>query len=750
MRIKQVTVRLALAGAIAIVAPVVVAPYASAASPARIGVGVVSAQDVAVGPRADACDFSAVVSIPDPTAPRVLDSESVQQTQPGCCEATLDDNGNVVLPPGATDVQYDNVDTDTGRTTDLYPAANAGLDTWYAGQQDASDGCPWSIGGTVPPMDRYEDIDTLARDAGFTSPGADLVAAMDDEATALPSQVQRPAPDQMASLGEIPDACWDDPTAEVGTGQSGQCSAGRRLNPRLPFSGRDVIYVHGFDPQALADELSGVPGAQTRWPGDRAEFESGYWKGRADELWNDQITRELKRGVSTNVPTNRYLTVAWPSTQWLAYGVHAFLSQVAAAMANGTGVVEDATGSDRGFCETGCVVVSDSTGGPLVDAALAIASLTETPPFAALGDLTWLPPRIFTHVAFSPAFQGSHYATLAAALGWAVAFLGPLCELVDWVMTNVFDITLPCGHSSDIARSALTDLAVPVMQAVWQPLVAATPVPTLVAAGAHPTSIGYDSALKYASPFVKMLFHPGLDDGIVSLDSQCATLSNWRDAPQTFVARPTFYDAPANYSLVSAGLPPVFVARAYDMGISTARGLYYYVDQVVGADLGTPAFWTALGTGTLPAHFAASLYHVAAACVPYVSPTGMVEPVARATTPVRMPNHYSFLLAAADHLTPGIGPYATGCYESTFGGGQDCSSNANDEEVRAIDDPAVYARGLVKPAIGGQVVEHVKGRRVSFRIGFIRVRFWIWRRVYHRLAGWESSTEPDYAYRYVG
>lgn len=690
-----------------------------------------------------------------------------------CFDPPTDEHGNVVLPPNATDVQVgDEEENDNGRIVDRYAAHDTADDEWYENVD-----CPWSIGGDVPDVGGYLDLDGQLREAGFESTAGEIAGTLDAKSDALLAAVQRPDAAGMISHGRIGPRCpsraveravaqrlraVEQPRATSNAPAppgNGACVDSRKLAGDAPFGGRDVIFVHGLDRDPINAKLAGSTAPRAEWPDDPAAFQQGgYWKQRANGYWQDHITRYLKGGNAAAPPTNRYLVVSWPSTQSLGHGVHAFLSQAAAAMATGAEVVPDASGDTHGFCAKGCVVQSHSTGGPLVSVALAVARLSRTLPFSAIGDVSWLPERVRAHVAYMGAFSGSHYATVAAWLGWLTAFTRPMCELADWVMTNALATQVSCSHTPVIAESVLTDLAVPIMQTVWRPLAALTPIPVLTVAGAHPSGMGDDeSGAKPFSAVMKLLLHHGMDDGVLQMDSQCAAVGTWRQAPMSYTARPSVADAAANAGLLQSGLPPVISTRAYDMGINSTRAVRYYVDHVVGAQLGTPQFWAALalGPGGLQGHFAASMYRASAGCMRYLSPTGMVQPVLFRKHPgssqqTRLPNHYSFLMAASDHRVGARGLFDTLCYEVTIGSGRSCTaSTMNSEEVPAVDDRYVYTRGLVNWRFRDAIRESEKGKAIRFRIFGRRFKIWIWKRTYHRLDGWQQKIAPDYVYAYV-
>ena len=75
------------------------------------------------------------------------------------------------------------------------------------------------------------------------------------------------------------------------------------------------------------------------------------------------------------------------------------------------------------------------------------------------------------------------------------------------------------------------------------------------------------------------------------------------------------------------------------------------------------------------------------------------------------------------------------------------------EEVRAIQDEAVFARHLVSVQVAALQDELVAGDKVTFSLtAFGRTlsyTWWIWKRTYHLLQGWEQKKPSDYVYDFV-
>jgi hypothetical protein len=687
--------------------------------------------------------------------PAVKRVEDAPEQLDGC------DTGDSEAPAGSVAADGP-VDENNGPVQNLYPSQDTTTDNWY----DDDLGCDWSIGGTVPPDALDTGVDKAVAGLGDAAT-KDLVNDLGKvEGQALHMAEGRP---QVPT--DLPAVTYCEQTAASKACQYTAPPNPPALHANQPFGGRDIIFVHGFQVAPIAAKInsSGSP-ASTKWPGNPGQFigAGGYWKMNADAYWGSHITKYLG---STTSPSNRYLTVAWPSTQWLVYGAHALLTETARAMNDGTGVVPTSNGDKSGFCARGCVIVSHSTGGPLVDVAMSIAKHT-----TLFGDLRFIPDHMRAHVAFSGAFSGSGFATPALYLGLATVGSAPLCQLGAAVVNALGASVGGCGSLTAIVESVLLDLVPPVMNGLWGPVIDKTPVQTLTIASEHPSSYGSTTSYSYPLVFLKWLLSRGFDDGVLPMNSTCATYSNPPTLPEAlfpdnigwpsgYVAKPTVLDAAINTQL-GVLAPHTYpetpvVARVFDM-YNAGRGVGFYLDQVGDRYLayflnpGSPVNWVP--------------YYVAAGCTPYVAPNGMVQPVALTATHAlwhqeedtnplnRYGNHYSFLQSTGDHF----GYEEAGhCYEGYFTANHACTGNEkidNAEEVRAVMDDTVYVHpcaqagpecapllsGLVKTSVG----EEVHGQPLCKKWKWCR-RIWIWKRVYHRMIGWRTNTEADYAYRYI-
>jgi hypothetical protein len=450
-----------------------------------------------------------------------------------------------------------------------------------------------------------------------------------------------------------------------------------------PFNGADIIYVHGLLVKPMSDALGGG-GAKPEWPTDASDFMSpgGYWRMEAQSYWATHVAELLdSRGAR-----NRVLYVGWSPLQRVEYAAHTVLAQIADAMVSGNGVVlrdpADPRGDD-GFCQPSCVLISHSTGGLVSDIAMSLAANPAAAPgpyVAAFQGLGWIPAHVRVQVGLGAPYSGNQYASAAMALA---AGLGPPVSLCPPAMSLLTGPQVACPSFAPLLHSVLRDLIPEVAQTQWRPVVVATPVPVLTIAGGN-----------HAAYFpVKRLFAAGFDDGVVNMDSGCGRSVPWPGWP--------------------SGYSPSAWRRVYDMGISTGRAIPFFSEQRF------EPHWS-----PMPAPRAS------AACSPWKSPAGMVQPVGGfLSAPQHDPraylaNHYSFIQTTETHTT----------------GLKDCHEKPA-EDVLAVATQQTYS--FVNGGISGLQEETVVGRRL------FKTKKWIWKRTYHRLQGWTARCAVDYAYEWV-
>lgn len=633
--------------------------------------------------------------------------------------AVLNPDGQVVLPADATEVEAEvDVDEDMGQLSDLYPNLDTTTDAFYANLP-----CEPSIGGTLPADEppTQAEIDAETQLTDFENAG---------------DPRERDPPDLADIESFTMGGCFTLPAA--GAAVPVDCNSPLFLNSNAPFEGRDIIYVHGLAFEHIKDRIENPPGASgpphpsnALWPHDAAEFlnAGGYFNAFAANYWAEHIIEHLGQGwqwISSppgpvyQTKPNRYMMAAWSSSQSMEFGQHVLLTQIQRAIVSGAGVVTPGSypkNWQRPFCSNGCIVISHSTGSPLFSSAMGRAGAGD---FGTGGEQ--IVPYMAAHVSFAGAISGSRFATAGLAAANAAASTtgtaNALCTLFD----NVFGTSNACNaNMAFIPTTILYDLVPSVTQSKWGPAIDASRVPTVTFAGGHP--IG-----EY---FVSASLLPGIDDGVVSMNSACGNPN------------------PVSPNVLPAsGVSVTSLVKAFDMSPSgLARAAKIFIAQK-----------------NLKASPPTSNY-LAATCTPYLSPTGMVMPVTSSFSGTqfdarkRYRNHYSFVQHLGEHSYDGGGS-VNNRWPSVTGDPATATrryipyGTFNVEESSAVTDASIYTRSidnngtrLAKP-IGSR--EHVRGRKLSFKLFGKRRTWWIWKRTYHTLDKGEQKQSSHYAYEFVG
>ncbi len=645
-------------------------------------------------------------------------------------EAVLGPDGNVIFPAGATDMTApEDVDEDLGLVSDLYPDLDTTTDAFYALLP-----CEPSIGGELPPEALEEPTpDEIEAEEYLQKFEAGPVEGIVGELALAP----------MPELPAIPEftvgSCMINRKAFP-------CDSPQFLSAGLPFEGRDIIYVHGLAMPHITDLLNSVTSpAGAQWPHDATAFldPGGYFWDYAEAVWRDHIRENLVDPVNLGsqvagwqftaadaapvyVPKgNRFLRVAWSSNQTIEYAQHAMLTQIYLAITTNRNVVTPPTypaGFVRPFCSNGCIVISHSTGGLVVTSALGLAMEGTFGPGARA-----IPERIRAHVALSSALSGSRVATVGVAIAMRAGPVpGLLCDAFDdFLGVN----TCTINDLGVVRNGILRDLIPEVSQVVWGPdqgtRAGRSPVPTVTVAGGHPLGTGNG---------VTKIMLPGLDDGAVSMNSSCGNPN--RVEPGT---------------LAPSGAIVTSFAKAFDFSFDPGRLARAVKNFVSHRNL-------KMGQGGAP--FAD---YLAAACTPYVSPTGMVMPIANPLSGSnldarrRWPNVFSFIQGSLTHSYDGGGDAANPWPSSASMPAVWPRSylqflTINNEESSAVTDGNIFAQAadgtyLVKPI---PTHETVRGRKVTFKLFGKRRTWWIWKRTYHWLERSDVKQSSHYVYEYVG
>lgn len=674
----------------------------------------------------------------------------------------LDKGGLPVLPPEAFEIEtMEDVDEDEGTLSALYPDIDTSTDAFYSDLL-----CSPSIGGTLPP----EEL-----------PSPDVVAATDfvDSyenkywgAEAIEALLSNGFPKLPKIEGYTPGDCYfisEATAASPASRKPADCNNVGFLNADAPFEGRDVIYVHGFNTEHMAARINDPTGPASKlWPDDAGEFLNvgGYFRDTAQSYWTPHLIEHLSAPAGSTawpgagwqwtatdpVPVyvpkpNRYLVVAWNTNQSIEYAQHALLMQIYLAITANRNVVTPANfpaGQVRPFCSNGCVIIGHSTGPLITNSAFGRAVNGD---FGPGGEQ--IAHQVLIHVSMDGAISGSRIATA----GLAVAALGTpfaaasnvLCPIVD-DLTGTHNA---CNADlSFLLTSVLRDLVPTVSQGLWGDSVDMSPVPTVTIAGGHPRG-------NQAEGLTQWLL-PGMDDGVVTMNSACGN------------PNPVF---PNTLNQVPSGITVQQQVKAFEFSNwlpRLLRGTKLWVSQ-----------HNLMAIGANPGYLAAS-------CTPYLSPSGMVIPVAnnwagtQRDARKRYHNHYSFMQSLSEHSYDGGGSLIPSLWPSYTAGpaselrqytplnvtGTTAVSGINVEESRVVTDATAYTMlldsngtHLIKP-VDMHVIK--RGQRIRFHMPFNignctkqgALRYycqrWIWKRTYHLADKWEQKQSSHYVYEFVG
>lgn len=658
--------------------------------------------------------------------------------------AVFDAGGKVVLPAEATEVEPEAVvEEDLGLLADLYPGMDTSTDEFYENLP-----CEPSIGGVLPEeqLPTQDELDAEAYVAAF-------------EETEVPAIVEELNIDPMPPVSllnafTLADCFMRTPGSDALTPT--RCDSPLFLDGTQPFEGRDIIYVHGLAMDHIKDKLThpqSPMGAShpsyKLWPQDAAEFtdDGGYFRVYAENYWRDHIREHLDMGwqyTSTDpapvyIPkANRYLLIAWSSNQTIEFAQHAMLTQIQQAMMTNKNVKTPPNypaAYERPFCSNGCIVITHSTGSPITSTAMSLADFG----FFGAGGRE-IPDHIAAHISFAGAISGSRLAsiTMAVTVGVVDPVTGAsnvLCGILDWLVNNADTCA---ADASFISTSILRDLVPAVAQGVWGPWINSSPVPTVTSAGGHPTG-------SYVATGFML---PGIDDGVVTMNSACGNPN------------------PVQPGLLPpSGLTTYSLIKSFDM---SENGSYL---SRAGTVFGNQKNLKAL---------AGPLY-LAGTCTPWLSPTGMVMPVASGwagtslDARMRFANHYSFIQSLGEHSYDGgsstANPWPSASLPPDVAGTTRQYlpyAVANLEESSATINNGIFSRVLdsndTRLAKKIDVREIVRGRKISFRMPFAipagnckrrgplnyYCHVWVWKRTYHLLDKWETKQSSHYAYEFIG
>ncbi|MFN0012944.1 MAG: HYR domain-containing protein, partial [Saprospiraceae bacterium] len=692
-----------------------------------------------------------------------------------CYFATLDSDGNIVpsigqLDPNCPPVEED-VYLDMGSVNDVYGYCNPapdGVDTWY---ELCADSCE-SLGGEIP-----DDLANFIKNDSLNQYMMDSLGVNDSTLMADLGHFQDSLElaysnvnllDSMASLGAFAFDCRSLPPQGPAPD-----------DPNSPFKGYDIVFVHGLRTTPLEERLlNSDPLAFTKWPANRNEFYNGYWKRGANAYWYEHTNRYLKTSVNSNFSvnqngtyTNRYIVVSHPATQSFVFGAHSVMEQIANAMLNGQGVINCSPTEQRPkntFGHNGFIIISHSDGAPLSDIVLSTSDLTRFPPLNfLLGDVSFIADRCQLHVALQGAFGGSNYASLALM---AAAATTPLQFALD-LAEPLLGFQAP-GPAPWLFTSELLDMSI--TKKLWGPLMNRVPVCVLTVSGGHPTDFGADGTKypklnKVISLIAKHTIQHGFDDGVLCVESQAPNTDSRKNYPNRYYPKLGIATVAGLAAAANTGNPKAlqFAAllneRIYDMGIDKSRAVRYYLDQKLDLLVADKLFGQSLPGGFVvdnilgPYSNVVKYLFASSGVIPWLSPSGMVQPVRFARFPglnaydalKRYDNHYSFIQSTADHYSGSIGSFGNyPNYEHT-----NVTGVPNGEESRVVTSNDVYTKCGVSSGMRNLQREYVRGKSKTFTIKIFKFRktftFWIWKRKYHLLQDYETKNELDYLYETV-
>jgi hypothetical protein len=730
-----------------------------------------------------------------------------------CYLVDMDSLGNIIYPdlldPDCPPVIEDSIDRFMGSVSDIYYrcGADLGIDTFYA-NPNCPDTCA-SIGGDIPDsvinFIVYDSISNYLDSIGFDSIGEMTRSFLDLEET-LKDHIGNLL-DTLFSLGALPVPCDSLPPKGPPPDPSGVS----------PFSGRDIVFVHGYRLPPLCEQIErNAQGGKPlpRWPAERDSFyeNDGYWKSGANKYWSDHIKEYLHYDLETgqHVPgtttyKNRFLVVAHPVTQSGIFAVHAILAQIGRAMRENKGVVNCGDPRpDEKFGQNGFVIISHSAGSLFSNVAMSVAKLTGGYSLMGLklGDISYINERVDLHIALQGAFGGSSYAP-GILLASTIPGLGSLVQSftareqdehgcphapqlsdLPWLYTSQsLDMTIPHFiYGGELFEKLCNLWNNPINPACYLKgvnFIQDTPMDVITVAGGHPSSYGIcePNPTKHSLFYQivgKHLFHQGFDDGVLSIDGQGGNSDRRLHFPNRYLAKPGWLTLLAVSQFHDIGW--LINEKVWDMGIPPQRAVGYYLDQkldILVAKLKNDfVCWFLPGSPLClrpppPPAGVHEFAYASAGCVPWLSPTGMVQPVLTSREPdeksydalKRWNRHYSFIQSAADHfsgptdldnLNDPSPPYPN--YYRTYG-------KENYEEVRVITNSHLYTT-LVNgnPIVHYSMIplqkETIRGKGITFtiKIPFIKKRWtwklWIWKRKYHFLEDGQYH-QLHYVYDYL-
>jgi len=339
----------------------------------------------------------ALVNDQNLTINALIDRVCLTEVTGGGCGEEVDTT--VALPDGFDINNSDPVVTDfeylLGSVTDLYPTEDTSSSEWFLEGNGSSLECT-TVG---------ENAYTAEEEAEFED-----AESNDSEITDLHNDLDQWVRDNNDTT------VYENNDTNLTTIQplnTEKCTE-RIVDYNRPFSGRDIVYVHGLQKDAI-DDLKRLPWNQKhrgRWPMDPNAFTSqGSYYGVAYPYWKDHIEQAL--GSMTN-PNNSYMIATWSALQRAKVGINAILHEIRDARSGNNDLVQlskNAKEHHQCFGDNGIVFVTHSTGGMLVSLMFGDMEEHKNDPGYANYVEPSLQELFDAQVGFNAAYRGSAVAT---------------------------------------------------------------------------------------------------------------------------------------------------------------------------------------------------------------------------------------------------------------------------------------------------------------------------------------------------
>jgi len=396
-------------------------------------------------------DFSslaiALVNDQNQTVNALIDRVCLVEVNGGGCGEEVDVTINV--PDGFDINDSDPVVTDfeylLGTVADLYPTEDVSNSEWFLEGNSSTLECTTVGESTYTPEEEAEFEDAESNDSEISDLHDDLDQWIKDHNNT---------------------SAYDNNDTNLTTitpVNTEKCTE-RIVDYTKPFSGRDIVYVHGLQKDAI-DDLKRLPWNKKhegRWPINPNAFTShGSYYSVARPYWEDHIVQTL--GSMTS-PSNSYMIATWSGLQRAKIGINAILHEIRDARSGNNDLVQlsdNAKNNRQCFGDNGIVFVTHSTGGTLISLMFGNMEIHKNDP----GYVNYVDPglrELFdAQVGFNAAYRGSAVATAG-------------------LMT-----THSALYPTEAIKSVLVDLGVPLVSYINSTIMNRSQKPTLMLIGSE-------------------------------------------------------------------------------------------------------------------------------------------------------------------------------------------------------------------------------------------------------------------------